>query len=158
MRMLVRLTALIAALLLVSGAPAYARGGGGGGGHAFGGGHGFGGGHSFGGPHAGAFGGHGGFDGHHGFDRHHDFDGHHRFHGHFFVGAWPWFYWGPYWDPFWSYGPYAYTPSPTIVEPPAVYIEKPQPGYWYYCQSEHGYYPNVPSCAEPWVRVAPRAG
>jgi hypothetical protein len=39
-----------------------------------------------------------------------------------------------------------------------VYIEKPPAGYWYYCPSVSAYYPNVASCAEPWMRVAPRAG
>jgi hypothetical protein len=122
MRKFVRLTALIAALLLFSGAPAYAHGGHGGGGH-------------------------------HGFEGHR-FEGHHRFHGRGFIGIGPSFYW----DPFWPYGPYGYMPSPTSVEPPPVYIEKPRAGYWYYCPSGHGYYPSVQSCAEPWVRVAPHAG
>jgi len=143
MRKLVRLTALIAALLLVSGAPAYARGG-----------HGGGGGHAFSGPHGG-IGGHHGFEGHPRFEGHR-FEGHHRFHGRGFIGIGPSFYGGPYWDPLWPYGPYAYTPSP--VEPPLVYIEKPPAGYWYYCPSVRAYYPNVPSCAEPWMRVAPHTG
>ena len=148
MRKLVRLTALIAALLAVSGAPVYAHGG-----------HGGGGGHAFGGPHGG-FGGHRGFGGHHGFEGHR-FEGHHGFHGRGFIGIGPSFYWGPYWDPFWPYGgyaPYAYTPSPVIVDSPPVYIEKPPAGYWYYCPSVRAYYPNVQSCAEPWMRVAPRTG
>src|SRR6267143_196075 len=150
MRKLVRMTALIAALLLVGGAPAYARGG-----------HGGGGGHGFGGPHGG-IGGHHGFGGHHGVEGHHGFEGqrfegHHRFHGGC-TGIGPSFYWGPYWDPWWSYGPYAYAPSPVIVQPPPVYIEKPPAGYWYYCPSVRAYYPNVQSCAEPWTRVAPHTG
>jgi hypothetical protein len=36
-----------------------------------------------------------------------------------------------------------------------VYIEKPQAGY---CPSAPAYYPNVQSCPQPWVRVAPHAG
>jgi hypothetical protein len=132
MRKSVRLAALIAALLLVSGVPAYARGG-----------HGGGGGHGFSGSH-------GGMGGHHGFGERR-FGGHHRFHGGGFIGD-------PYWDPWWPYGPYAYTPSPVIVEPPPVYIEKPPPGFWYYCPSAQAYYPNVSSCAEPWMRVAPHTG
>ena len=142
MRKLIRLTALIAALLLVSGAPVYAHGG-----------HGGGGGHAFGGPHGG-FGGHRGFEGHR-------FEGHHGFHGRGFIGIGPSFYWGPYGDPFWpygSYGSYAYAPSPVMVQPPPVYIEKPPAGYWYYCPSVRAYYPNVQSCAEPWMPVAPRTG
>ncbi len=27
------------------------------------------------------------------------------------------------------------------------------PGYWYYCPSYNGYYPNVASCPEAWVPV-----
>ena len=165
MRKLVRLTALIGALVLASGAPAYARGGGGhgggggfggghaggfgGGGHAFGGGHSFGGGHAFGGPH-------GGFGGHHGFG--HRFDGHHgfeRFHGGGVIGFGS--YWDPYWDPwaYWPYGPYAYMPSAPSVQGPPVYIEKPQAGY---CPSAGAYYPGVQSCPQPWTPVAPHAG
>jgi hypothetical protein len=29
--------------------------------------------------------------------------------------------------------------------------------YWYYCSSAQAYYPTVPSCPEPWVKVPPRA-
>ena len=171
---LARLSIVIFALLLVHGAPTYARGGGGGGGghagggfggggyavgggghapgggHAFGGGHSVGSGHAVGGPHA------GGLSGHHGFDGHHHFGGHHhRFHGSGFVGFAP-FYWGPYWDswdPYWGYGPYAYYPSQADVEPPMVYIQKPQAAY---CPSGHASYPDAGSCAEPWV-AAPQA-
>jgi hypothetical protein len=141
MRKLGRLTSLIAVLLLVSGAPADARGHGGGGGH-------------FSAPsaaHGGGFGGHRGFEGHR-------FEGHHRLHDRGFIGIGPSFYWGSYWDPFWPYGPYAYAPAPAIVEPPPVYIEKPLAGYWYYCPSGGAYYPNVQSCGEPWMRVAPHTG
>jgi len=161
MRKLLRLTALIGALVLASGAPAYARGGGGGhgggggfgGGHAGGfggGGHASGGGHAFGGPHGG-FGGHHGFDGHR-FDGHHHFD---RFHGGAFIGFGP--YWDPYWDPwaYWPYGPYAYMPSAPSIQAPPVYIEKPQAGY---CPSGGAYYPGVQSCPQPWTRVPPHAG
>ena len=154
MRKLARLTALIAALVLASGAPAYARGGGGhgggfGGGHVGGGAHAFGGGHAWGGPHGG-FGGHHGFEGHH-FDTHH-FD-HDRFHGRAFIGLGP--YWDPYWDPYWPYRPYAYVPSTPTVEAPPVYIEKPQAGY---CPSGQANYPGVQSCEQPWAHVAPHAG
>jgi hypothetical protein len=105
-------------------APAYANGGHGGGGH--GGGRGFSGGH---GAHP-AF---------------HHF--HHR--GRVFVGVAPFFAF-PYWD----YPAYYY--PPVVVQPdPPVYIQQ-QPGsqqYWYYCPSARAYYPNVPTCPEPWVPV-----
>lgn len=29
--------------------------------------------------------------------------------------------------------------------------------YWYYCSSAQAYYPTVPSCPEPWVKVPPCA-
>ena len=32
-----------------------------------------------------------------------------------------------------------------------------EPAYWYYCDSAGGYYPDVETCPEPWVRVPPRA-
>ena len=54
-----------------------------------------------------------------------------------FVGvwpAWPWYWWG------WGY------PGPIYAPPPA-------PAYWYYCPAYRDYYPNVPSCPEPWVPV-----
>ena len=159
MKTLVRLTGLIGVFVILSGAPAYARGGGGGhgggggfggGGHV-GGGHAFGGGHFVGSAHQG-FGGHPGFDGHH-FEGHR-FD-HDRFHGRAFVGVGPSFYWDPYWDPYWPYGPYTYAPAPLSVGASPLYVEKPQAGY---CGGVAAYYPNVQSCPQPWVRVAPHAG
>jgi hypothetical protein len=89
---------------------------------------------------------------------------HHGFHHHgprVFVGFGPW--WGPY--PYWYYPPptYVYTPPPVVVQEPPVYIQQepaqaaPAPeSYWYYCSSSKSYYPNVQSCPEPWLRVAPR--
>ncbi|HXJ81334.1 MAG TPA: hypothetical protein VMS64_21985 [Candidatus Methylomirabilis sp.] len=49
------------------------------------------------------------------------------------IGAWPWYWWG--------------YPSPLYTVPP------PAPSYWYYCPAYGGYYPDVPSCPEPWVVV-----
>ena len=60
-----------------------------------------------------------------------------------------------------THPPAYYGPPPVVLEEPPVYIEPPQgaqPGsgmYWYYCPSAHGYYPQVPSCQEPWIRVPP---
>jgi len=54
-----------------------------------------------------------------------------------YVGVWPgwpWYWWG------WGY------PGPIYAPPPA-------PAYWYYCPAYGDYYPNVPSCPEPWVPV-----
>ena len=89
---------------------------------------------------------------------------------------WP-YWWGPgaawwggaYWYPgsVWYGGPpwpppgvVVPPPGPVYVErPPPVYVERPPPApkaWWYYCPSAEDYYPNVPSCPQPWVKVAPR--
>ena len=88
---------------------------------------------------------------------------------------WP-YWWGPgaawwggaYWYPgsVW-YGAPPWPGPSVVVQPPAqVYVERPTPTYvqpppppstwWYYCPSSEDYYPNVPSCPQPWVKVAPR--
>jgi len=47
--------------------------------------------------------------------------------------------------------------QPPIVESPPIFVEQePAQGYWYFCQSSQAYYPNVQSCPEAWVKVAPR--
>jgi len=88
-----------------------------------------------------------------------------------FVGVGPGFWWGPpypYWAglpyPYWGvpypywYPPYYYAP-PGVMAQPQVYVQQAPAasGEWYYCQSAHGYYPEVQSCPEPWVRVPPRS-
>lgn len=35
--------------------------------------------------------------------------------------------------------------------------QQPPQAYWYYCQSARAYYPTVPGCPEPWIKVPPRA-
>ena len=122
---------LFLGLLLAGAVPSEARGGRGGGGR----------GHS---------GGHWGGDGHH----HH----HRHFHhvprgGVVVVGPW---WWGPAYPYWWDYPYYVYSPPPVIVQQAPVYIEQSMPGYWYYCPSAKGYYPAVPACPEPWIRVVPR--
>lgn len=88
---------------------------------------------------------------------------------------WGWGYPGPYYG--YPYGyPYRY-PQATVVEEPRVYIQQPAPpaaaeahppavsgeaapaetAYWYYCPNSRAYYPSVPACSEPWVRVPARA-
>jgi len=66
-------------------------------------------------------------------------------------------YAGPVWPP---PGPYcAGPPTAVVVQPPPIYVERPLPtpdAWWYYCPSAGDYYPNVPTCPQPWVRVAPR--
>jgi Protein of unknown function (DUF3300) len=34
--------------------------------------------------------------------------------------------------------------------------QQPAQAYWYYCSSARAYYPTVPTCPEPWVKVPPR--
>lgn len=103
--------------------------------------------------------------------------GHHGGHGHssvvIGVGPWwgwggPWYYGPRYYYPYPAYYPaYPAYPSPVyqqrvVVEEPPVYIERDaapaaSADYWYYCESSGAYYPDVESCAEPWVKVPPRA-
>jgi hypothetical protein len=89
------------------------------------------------------------------------------------IGVGPW--WGPRFYPYYAspypyYWPYYYPyyayPGPVVVREPTVYVQQsapvepapaPEPSaYWYYCQSAKAYYPNVPSCPEAWIKVAPR--
>ena len=58
--------------------------------------------------------------------------------------------------PFFGWGFYA-PPAYTVVAPPPVVVvpSAPASGPWYYCQSTHAYYPQVPTCQEPWVQVPP---
>ena len=75
----------------------------------------------------------------------------------------------PFWSPWYYPPPYypAYYPPavPVVIErqAPPVYIEQPQPaqvqaqaGYWYYCRSPSGYYPEVRECNTSWIQVPPR--
>jgi hypothetical protein len=86
--------------------------------------------------------------------------------------AYPYPYWRPYYNPYYAYPypyyyPYPY-PGPAVQEstvyiqqppappPPPAPAAPPTEGYWYYCESEKGYYPTVPSCSEAWIKVPPR--
>jgi len=90
--------------------------------------------------------------------------GHWRGHSHVVIGVSP-FWWGPPY-PYWGYRrPYYVYPPPTVVvqEPPVYVQQQPPPAappappaYWYYCPSAAAYYPSVPACPEPWVKVPPR--
>jgi len=86
----------------------------------------------------------------------------HHGRGRVFIGVGPAFWWGaPYPYP-WYPPPYYYPPAPIVVEQPQVYVQPAPPppaappAYWYYCSSVQGYYPQVQSCPEPWIRVPPR--
>ena len=95
--------------------------------------------------------GHGGY-GHGGY-------GHRYYRPRVSIGVGPAFWWGA--GAAWYGPPPAYVyPRRVIVEQPPVYIQRepaPAPSYWYYCESAGAYYPSVPSCAERWVKVLPRA-
>jgi len=60
----------------------------------------------------------------------------------------------------WWYAPppvYAYAQPPVIVQPAPVYVAPPPPPqYGYLCQSFNAYYPQTPTCPEPWVLVPVR--
>lgn len=88
---------------------------------------------------------------------------HHSVRTHVFVGVGPAFWWGPPYPYWWDYPPayYYYPPPPIIVQAPPVYIQPPPPpappqAYWYYCPTATAYYPNVQTCPEPWLKIAPR--
>jgi hypothetical protein len=81
--------------------------------------------------------------------------------------SYAWWHRGWWVPPFWVVPPpviMAPAPAPVVVAPAPViesapvYAEPAAPqGYWYYCASSRAYYPSVRSCAEPWVKVPPRA-
>lgn len=99
-------------------------------------------------------------------------------HGRVFIGVGPYWGWGygyavPYGYPYpypYPYGAYpgvvveqshTYIQQPAASEapPPAAQAPAPAPSegpHWYYCPNSREYYPNVPSCSEPWVRVPAR--
>jgi len=147
LKQIARVSFLAMLFLVLAVQPSDARGGSGGGGS---------------GGHGGGWGGHGGGSSGHG-------GGHHHHHGHgavvfgFGVGVGPW-WWGPGY-PYWYY-PGWYDPAwyyPPVVEQPSTYIQGPSAqapaeptGYWYYCPSAQAYYPQTPTCDQPWVKVPPR--
>ena len=87
---------------------------------------------------------HRGFQGQPAFQGRQGFEGHREFHqggrGRVFVGVAPLFV-GP-----------AYAYDPGDVDSPPAYSAPAPPAYWY-CPSAGAYYPDVPSCPEPWVPV-----
>jgi len=88
----------------------------------------------------------------------HGWHGHRYYQPRVYIGVGPAFWWGP--GAAWYGPPPAYVyPRRVIVEQQPVYVQRepaPAPSYWYYCESAGAYYPSVPSCAEPWVKVLPR--
>jgi hypothetical protein len=78
-------------------------------------------------------------DGQHHHSQHHDFDRGLR--RHVIWSGGPSFYFGA-----------AYAPPPYSYEPAPVYAQAPTT-YWTFCRSAGAYYPDVTTCAEPWVAV-----
>lgn len=72
-----------------------------------------------------------------------------------YPGAWGW----PGYPPPVVVGP----PVVVVPPPPLVYIERPRDeeppaaGYWYWCESSQGWYPEVNDCPQGWQPVPPRA-
>ena len=90
---------------------------------------------------------HGGFRGHDGFRGHHVFVG-----ARVFIG--PGVFFGP--PVFYPYP--VYSPAPVVVEAPPTYVQPVPQQYWYYCQSQQGYYPYIPQCPGGWLQVVPSPG
>ena len=89
-----------------------------------------------------------GFPAHRGFVARPGFAPRYFNHGGVFVGVAPFVVGGAI-----AYGaPYYYDPGYAYADPGYAY-SAPAPSYWYYCPSAGGYYPDVPSCPEPWVPV-----
>lgn len=133
-------------VLVFAALPSQAEAGGRSGHHGRGG-HGYHGGHSYRGGHA-YYGGHRYRSG-----------GHRYRHGGYYSFWLAPFVWGPGWYPAYAY-PYR-QPTSVVVEERVVYVERPPSAapaenWWYYCESAGDYYPNVASCPESWVKVAPR--
>jgi hypothetical protein len=55
-----------------------------------------------------------------------------------------------------AYPPAYYAPAPVVVQQPVVIQQPPsQYVYQYYCPASNAYYPAVPTCPQPWLRVVP---
>jgi hypothetical protein len=65
----------------------------------------------------------------------------------------------PYARPYYSpYPPPVVYQQPVVVQsPPLAYQAPPEVtqknSTWYFCESENNFYPNVPSCPEPWKPI-----
>ena len=56
-------------------------------------------------------------------------------------------------DGTWYFYPAPVYPYPDPYVPPTASAPTPS-AYWYFCPSQHEYYPYVTSCPEPWQPVA----
>jgi hypothetical protein len=69
------------------------------------------------------------------------------------------YYSAPYYPAPYYAEPYYYRPAPPVyVQPQTVIVQPPIPSqvvYQYYCAPTGAYYPTVPSCSQPWMKVVP---
>ena len=91
---------------------------------------------------------------------------------------------GPFWGRPHPWPYFVYAPPPVIVQPTPIFVQQqpqvivqqapvivqpppsvaspqgspaaPPQEFWYFCQSVRGYYPTVPDCPEPWIKVPAR--
>lgn len=75
-----------------------------------------------------------------------------------FPLAYP-YYATPYYHAPYYPEPYYYHPAPPVyVQPQTVIVQPPVPSqvvYQYYCAPSASYYPTVPTCSQPWMKVLP---
>ena len=69
------------------------------------------------------------------------------------------YYSAPYYPAPYYAEPYYYRPAPPVyIQPQTVIVQPPIPSqvvYQYYCAPTGAYYPTVPSCSQPWMKVVP---
>lgn len=73
-----------------------------------------------------------------------------------YYPGYPYYPYAPY-APYAPFAPYYYAPPrPVIVQQPIVVQQAPSEVYYqYYCPGSNAYYPAVPTCNQPWLRVVP---
>jgi len=86
-------------------------------------------------------------------------------HDHFRFGislgiplGYPAHYYAPYYPAPYYADPYYYRPAPVYIQPQTVIVQPPVPSqvvYQYYCAPTGAYYPAVPTCSQPWMKVLP---
>jgi len=65
-------------------------------------------------------------------------------------------YYPEYYPAYYPAAVYAAPPAVVYQSAPAVVTQPPsQVVYQYYCPASQAYYPSVPTCVQPWLRVVP---
>ncbi len=68
------------------------------------------------------------------------------------------YYAAPYYPAPYYPEPYYRPAVPVYVQPQTVIVQPPVPSqvvYQYYCAPTGAYYPTVPTCSQPWMKVLP---